>query len=409
MAEFNVRGSKSIITKLICMSLYHNIDFTITNMNFCNDVMEMLEFLETVGKHYVIKEDKLEISKAKPFTLVMSNYHLIIKNIGNILGFVLPFLAFADYKFVDITLDNTISELSIQPLVECLNKAGANIILEKNTIHIKKHTHVNNIFNVDIAESCKYLPSLMMFATTRIGVTRIVVNNLNKIVSQSYVKMTEDILKLFSIQIRVAANEVYVVTSNKNKVENVFLACDPDYSTAASFWFYSYLMRKPVFIKTITYIHQPDFYFYDIIKRFNVPCSIKNGIMSIEVENIRKPPEFISVDMKTMPEQIITLAFMALFSGKKVVITGCKTLTRKESNRISGILVNIDILGGQAKFANDELTIFPFEKEPESCLLNTFYDHRFAMTFLVLQQKYKNLQIDNIDCINKVYPDFNIF
>ncbi|MCL2063486.1 MAG: hypothetical protein FWG98_03810 [Candidatus Cloacimonetes bacterium] len=454
-----LKGSKSIINRLLCMSLYHDVDIKIDNVNLCNDVKEMLTILDLLGKKYNLKcdeippphlwgwqggEDTLTIPHSDtklsnlPFQkndLSTSPLTIYINEAGTCLRFVLPFLAFSEYESVTIILGDQLSKRPILPLINCLNQAGANISIEKNIIYIKKYRHINSIFYLNSSDSSQFLSSLMMFASSRKLVSKIVLSinddydkidelqgiknddNFNTdncvkntfLPSQSYIKMTEDILKLFNTYISYSKNEI-CVTPNSPPLK-INISSDPDYSTACYFWLYSFLMKKPLFIQKSKNIYQPDYYFIEIIKRLNISFINKKDFIAIDINKIDSFPNALLFDMTNMPDQIITLAFLLLIIGVKAKIHGCQTLAKKESNRLEGIIENIKILGGEAFYENELLHIIPagslFDNgKRDNYLLKTYNDHRFAMTFLVLRQKYPFINIDNIDCIAKSYKDF---
>jgi 3-phosphoshikimate 1-carboxyvinyltransferase len=226
--------------------------------------------------------------------------------------------------------------------------------------------------------------------------------------------MTEDVLKKFGIKVQRSNN---LITVNGSQVDNSQLSTmdyvlPPDYSTACYYWFYSYLLKKEIYIKNDCSIYQPDYDFKNVLKSIgiNIIDDTSEGAISVSPDK-----SAITINMTNMPDQIITLSFwlLTLYNNTKVddtnisnktcwyEIIGCGTLIYKESNRIEGILENIKLLGGEATYSDRILTIFPLNKEPLACTLKTYNDHRFAMTFLVLKQKYPYLQIDNVNCVYK--------
>ena len=55
--KIEIKGSKSVINRLLCMALYHDIDLIIKNINLCDDVYEMLNIFLKIGKTYTIQGD----------------------------------------------------------------------------------------------------------------------------------------------------------------------------------------------------------------------------------------------------------------------------------------------------------------------------------------------------------------
>ena len=380
-----LKGSKSIINRLLCMSLYHDIELNVENVNYCNDVLEMMDVVQLLQTS-LSKEVSFSISEA-----------------GTCLRFVLPFLAFSRYDFVTIHLGERLSQRPIMPLINCLNLAGANIVQNGDLIRIKTHDHLSDVFTLENCDSSQYLSSILMFASSQKKEMKIIFKNPQII---SYIKMTRDILNLFGYSMISTEKEIIVLPQKVPFKKEIFFICDPDYSTACYLWLYSILVKKEVFIKKIGIIHHPDYYFIDVLKLLGIKFIEKEGFVSVETTETTSLKNDLFVDMSSMPDQIITLAFLALFSGIKIQISGCETLPQKESNRVTGIIENVEILGGKAFFDDGVLNIFPFDKVSLKPILKTFCDHRFALTFIILKQKVPSIEIDSIDSISKSYPGF---
>ena len=88
---------------------------------------------------------------------------------------------------------------------------------------------------------------------------------------------------------------------------------------------------------------------------------------------------------------------------------GLAELRVKESDRLNGIYTNLKNCGVNTKIKDDDLYI-----EGSSNMLiggnkiNSYHDHRIAMSFSILNLICKNqLQINNLKCISISYPNFN--
>jgi 3-phosphoshikimate 1-carboxyvinyltransferase len=361
------------------------VDLRLENVNLCGDVKEMLSVFDGIGKKYEVDGDRLYVCRG---TSASKNIEISIAESGTCLRFVLTYFAFADLDSVTVLLGERLAQRPILPLIECLNSAGADIRFQKGKIYIKKKHKTPEIFNINSSESSQFLTSIMMFASSQKRQAQIVIDS--DIASGSYIQMTKDVIKMF-----------------EDTSTSLSYRLDPDYSTACYYWFYSYLLRKPVFIEKIGSIFQPDYKFLGVLEQLGIRFIENDACLSINPEYSLIPSSHSSLtfDMKDMPDQIITLSFLLLDAGIKAQIKGCSTLFLKESDRIAGIIENIRLLGGNADYADDTLTILPPLSLPSDLqiTLKTFKDHRFAMTFLALQQKFPLFKIDDTDCIKKSF------
>jgi 3-phosphoshikimate 1-carboxyvinyltransferase len=82
-----------------------------------------------------------------------------------------------------------------------------------------------------------------------------------------------------------------------------------------------------------------------------------------------------------------------------------KLLEYKESNRIEAIQENIKILGGKSTYKNSILKIFP-QTSYHGGVINSFKDHRIAMSFAVAGTRIRDVLINDPHCVDKSYPKF---
>jgi 3-phosphoshikimate 1-carboxyvinyltransferase len=87
------------------------------------------------------------------------------------------------------------------------------------------------------------------------------------------------------------------------------------------------------------------------------------------------------------------------------VLRNVKNLQYKESNRIKAIEENVTRLGGKAIYENGTLTLLPSDSL-HGGIINSFNDHRIAMSFAIAGTRIEGVTIDNPECVSKSYPDF---
>ena len=396
--KLELTGSKSIINRILCLALYHNADVILNNVNFCTDVGEMLHLYDAVKFDYRIIQDQIFIYHTN-FDY-SQKIQIRINESGTCLRFALSFFAFNSFPEVTILLGSRLAERPIIPLIKCLNRTGANITMHNGVIRIEKTKTIGKNFFLDEIDSSQYVSSLMMLIS--VPMTRMPINCNLKNISSSYIKMTEDILTKFNTKIFSLNN---TITIQKKLIIPLHISFETDYSTACYIFLYSMIMEKPIYIKKIHDFSQPDYKFLEVLKKINFYIFEDDDYVSIDI-NMISPLENLLIDMKDMPDQIITLAFLAFCLHFTVNITGCESLSLKESDRVKGIIKNIKLLGGHADYSNGILSITPSYEDPLECELLTFRDHRFAMTFWVMKQKFSYLAIDYLGCIDKSYLGF---
>jgi 3-phosphoshikimate 1-carboxyvinyltransferase len=117
--------------------------------------------------------------------------------------------------------------------------------------------------------------------------------------------------------------------------------------------------------------------------------------------------EGIDIDLAGMPDTAQTLAVVAMFAQGETTIRGLHTLRVKETDRIAALAAELTKLGADVSVEDDDLTIVPPEAgrvRPAS--IDTYDDHRMAMSFALAATKAPGVTIKDAECVNKTYPQF---
>jgi len=89
------------------------------------------------------------------------------------------------------------------------------------------------------------------------------------------------------------------------------------------------------------------------------------------------------------------------------IIQGAQDLRNKESDRIKTIVEAFGQFNIQIKEKEDGFIVKGGQKIASEAKLETYLDHRLAMSYYVLSLiNEKNTQINGISCINTSFPEF---
>lgn len=113
----------------------------------------------------------------------------------------------------------------------------------------------------------------------------------------------------------------------------------------------------------------------------------------------------IDVDLGPMPDTAQTLAVAALFAQGPTTIRGLHTLRVKETDRLAALAAELTKLGAQVEIEDDTLTIMP-PAQIRPAAIETYDDHRMAMSFAVAGTRVDGITIKDPRCVNKTYPEF---
>ena len=89
-------------------------------------------------------------------------------------------------------------------------------------------------------------------------------------------------------------------------------------------------------------------------------------------------------------------------------LRGLQTLNLKECRRIDAMAHEIQKLGVVVEYDNENMSIGTLEKEKIRNIIEieTYDDHRIAMSFGILNSYIWGLNVLDKKCVNKTYPNF---
>ena len=117
-----------------------------------------------------------------------------------------------------------------------------------------------------------------------------------------------------------------------------------------------------------------------------------------------------TIEGSQMQDAIPTLAVLAAFNKTSVRFTGIANLRVKECDRIRALSTGLNnIRDGLAFEDGDDLVIHSDPALAGQTLptsINTFADHRIAMSFALAGLKINRITILDPDCVGKTYPQY---
>jgi 3-phosphoshikimate 1-carboxyvinyltransferase len=110
--------------------------------------------------------------------------------------------------------------------------------------------------------------------------------------------------------------------------------------------------------------------------------------------------------MKHMPDQVPTLAVLALFANSPTTIFEISHLRYKESNRLQALADELRKLGAKILVTDESILIHPLQEPPSAITLKTHNDHRLIMAFSILKLVYPHIELDDTKAVEKSNPHF---
>jgi 3-phosphoshikimate 1-carboxyvinyltransferase len=222
-----------------------------------------------------------------------------------------------------------------------------------------------------------------------------------KLSSQSYVDMTIEVMKAFGVAVRSTAADSYSIEAKRSYHPAKFHV-EPDASGASYFLAAAAILGGEVLIEGMRLKSlQGDAMFVSVLERMG--CSVSETDEGVRLQS-NGALIGIDVDMNSMPDVVPTLAVVALFAGTPTRIRNVAHLRHKESDRLDALYTELQRLGAQVTVFDDGLEIMP--SSLHNAQLDTYDDHRLAMSFALIGSKTPGVRIENPDCVKKSFPGF---
>ena len=220
------------------------------------------------------------------------------------------------------------------------------------------------------------------------------------LVSQPYVQMTLEVMRSFGVETVQEARGVFHFPGGQQ-----YRACDleiePDASAARYFWGAAAITGGRVEVLGLNQNSlQGDIHFCDCLEKMG--CRVEYGPHSITVTGGHLCGG--DFDLSTISDTAQTLAVVALFADSPTTIRGIAHNRHKETDRISDLACELRRMGAHVDEYSDGLTIHPGELKPAS--IETYNDHRMAMSFAIAGLRVDGMEIMNPACTAKTYPKF---
>jgi 3-phosphoshikimate 1-carboxyvinyltransferase len=220
------------------------------------------------------------------------------------------------------------------------------------------------------------------------------------LVSRPYVDLTLEVLGDFGISYYRQGYRYFHLPGEQRYLPQDY-AIEADASSASYFWAAAALTGGRVTITNLSFDScQGDVGFVKVLERLG--CRISSGKEGLTVEG--GPLQGVEVDMAAMPDLVPTLAVLAAFAQGDTVITGVAHLRHKESDRLATVATELGKMEITARETADGLVITG--GQPRGAMIDTYQDHRLAMSFAVAGLKAPGTVIRDPDCVAKSFPEF---
>ncbi len=397
--KISVPGSKSLTHRALIAAALADGQTVLQNMLVAEDTMLTLGALKAMGIG-IETDNTTAVIKGRAGYLKAPSEPIYLENSGTSMRLLTGICALAKGRFV-LTGNERMRQRPIQPLLEALQKWGVRAYSEKDNgcppVVIESNGLEGGATEIDATLSSQFLSALLLAApyAQKPGVIKVK----GKLVSLPYVDLTLQVMEDFGIKVEHHDYQVFKIGQGCYKARPYTI--EGDCSTASYFWAAAAVLKGEITVRPIS-IHtkQADFKLLDILKQMG--CHIEASGDGVKV--IGGNLVGVEVDMNKMPDVVPTLAVVAAFAKGKTKITGIGHLRHKESDRIQAVATELQRMGIKVIEGDDYLIIWG--GNPQPAMIETYNDHRIAMSFAVAGLKLPGVKIINPECVKKSFPGF---
>ena len=389
MQNYIIPASKSISNRLLILqALYPSLK--INNLSTALDTVVLQKALQQTGQ------------KDLPV-------HLNIGHAGTAMRFLSALLSTLDGQIFVLDGSTRMRQRPIKILVEALQNLGADIsyLLNEGYPPLRITGKILTGNEVSIAQnvSSQYISALLLIAPKMPkGLT---LNLKGEQVSKPYVQMTINILK--NLGVRIEETSRFIKVYPAKQIDEQVVNIEGDW-TSTSYFYGAIAVLRHTEINLIPFDKeslQGDSKIVELFKSFGITTVFDNPQkIIIKPDKNYQKPDFLSFDLIETPDLAQTIATTCLTMGIKCKLTGLQTLRIKETDRLTALKSEMEKLGAKIKITDKSLEIVSPEITNTKASIDTYDDHRIAMSFAILQKKYPELGINHPEVVVKSFPGF---
>jgi 3-phosphoshikimate 1-carboxyvinyltransferase len=399
-AEVTVPGSKSYTHRALILSSLADGESVLINALRCEDTERTAEALKRFGVAVSWESDHIRVM-GRGGKFESSEDRIDVGNSGASMRFLTALAALKK----GITLLDGSERMRKRPIGELLNglgELGVKAYSKKGDgcppVIVESQGLKGGTARIKGEESSQFLSGLLMMAPFAQKDVNIEV--MGSLASKPYVDITRDVMSAFSVEINNREYRSFFIKAGQRYLPQTY-RIEGDASSASYFFSAAAVCRGRVRVENINPATiQGDIGFLEILERMG--CRVIRGRDWIEV--LGGGLNGIETDMNEMPDLVPTLAITAAFAQGKTVIRNIKHLRSKESDRLHALTAELSKMGIPIKEGEDRLEIEG--GTPHGAEIETYDDHRMAMSFAVAGLAVPGVKIKGERCVDKSFPRF---
>ncbi len=402
-ADIRVLGSKSYTNRNIAIAALSGRETTISGALISDDTTYFVNAIESFGHvRATIDHDTNTIHvvpTGQPMRAPAEDIY--VGAAGTPMRFLISMAGLAEGT-TTITGTARMQERPMGDLLSALAPLGVEAVSVRGDgcppIRITGGTFHGGRTQISGAVSSQFTSSLLISSVKAEQDTEITL--VDDLVSKPYVEMTLATLAANGIKVHRDGYRQFTVPAGQSYPGGA-ATVEPDASGMSYFLAAAAILGGRVTIPGIgADSHQGDVGLVDVLVRMGAHAEVTDSSVTLKGGPLRG----IDVDMEAMPDVVPTLAIVAAFAEGNTHITNIASLRIKECDRIAAVTTELRKMGVTVDEYDDAMTIHG--GTPHGAVIDTYDDHRIAMSFAIAGLRTGNVVIKDPGCVAKSFPTF---
>ncbi|RPG54839.1 MAG: 3-phosphoshikimate 1-carboxyvinyltransferase [Flavobacteriales bacterium] len=380
--DLTLTGSKSITNRLLILkSIYPSLK--IKNKSESQDTVVLENALKS-------KKNVKDVGHAGTAMRFLTAYYSILKQ-----------------EEVILKGSRRMHERPIYPLVNCLKLIGADIIyLEKDgfpPIKIRGNQLKSKKVEISSNVSSQFISAMLLISPKLIGGLALELKG--ELISKPYIEMTLHLLNNLGVKTNIKSDLISV--DYLAQIQKTNITVESDWSSA-SYWYSIVALCKRANVKLNNFYKnsiQGDSILIKYFEALGVETKfIENKIVLTKTKDFSYPKN-LNLNLINSPDLAQTIAVTCFGLGVSCYLYGLQTLNIKETKRLIALKNELTKLGANLDITESSLKLCKTRAIKKNITINTYQDHRMAMSFAPLSLKVP-IFIENPNVVVKSYPKF---
>jgi 3-phosphoshikimate 1-carboxyvinyltransferase len=400
-ATISVPGSKSLTNRALVIAALADGECTLSGALDSDDTRYMVGALERLGFSVAWDRAATTIRVAgRGGAIPAAGADLFGGNAGTAVRFLVSLVALGRGRF-RVDGDPRMRERPIADLLEGLGALGVAATSERRNgcppVVVEANGLPGGLARVAGDTSSQFTSSLLLVAPY--AAADVTIEVVGTLVGAPFVEMTIGLMARAGVDVERRGSALHVRAGQRYRAGG--LAIEPDATAASYFLAAPALVGGEVTVRGLTRDSlQGDVAFADMLAEMGAEVrSSADGIV-VRGGELRG----VDADFRAISDTFLTAAVLAPFASSPTRIRGIGHTRRQETDRVSAVARELARLGVTVRESEDALEIDP--STPHGGEVETYDDHRIAMSFALIGLRVPGIRIRNPGCVAKTFPGF---